>query len=59
MVVTLRMQWGETHVLIQVKSRDLREIQLLFAMKTDQFLVPLEGRAARGQPQHSIRFAIQ
>src|SRR5260370_34060285 len=46
-VKTLRMACWEAQIFVQVEGDDAREVQFLFAVQADQFLIHLQRRVAR------------
>ncbi len=50
--IRLRAVGGKSHVFVEIERRDVAEIELVIAMKIDEFAIKLEWRAASGKSEH-------
>jgi hypothetical protein len=48
------MVWREADILIQIKGRELREVDLLGSIAPNEFLVGSQWRASGSQAQYSL-----
>src|SRR5262245_29799612 len=56
LMISMRMPRWQAHVFVEIKCRDARKIEAVFAMHAHEFAVRCERRVAGRKAEHAIGF---